>query len=183
MRKIKTVNKLVAVSIIMFAFSFALVPLYDIICDITGLNGNTSNLKTKENFEDSFSKNNVQEKKIKIQFVASDQNTKEVLFDPDEFEMEIMTGKIHSTFYYARNKTDIDFVGQAIPSVSPNIAAKYLKKIECFCFEKQTLKPGELVKLPVYFKIDKNLPDNIDTITLSYAFFKNTKISEVKEID
>ena len=94
--------------------------------------------------------------------------------------MKISPGKLYSTMYIATNKTDSPIVGQAVPSVSPNEASKYLKKIECFCFEQQTFKPGEVVKLPLYFAIDEKLPNRIKTVTLSYSFFEFVNVSEKK---
>ena len=83
-----------------------------------------------------------------------------------------------STVYIATNKSDSTIVGQAVPSVSPNEASKYLKKIECFCFEEQTFEPGKVVSLPLYFAIDEKLPNRIKTITLSYSFFETLNVSK-----
>ena len=95
-----------------------------------------------------------------------------------EFEMTISPGKVYSTMYIATNKSDSKIVGQAVPSVSPNEAAKYLKKLECFCFEQQTFKPGEIVQLPLYFAIDEKMPKRIKTLTLSYSFYETLEVSE-----
>ena len=92
--------------------------------------------------------------------------------------MTISPGKVYSTMYIATNKTSSEIIGQAIPSVSPNEASRYLKKIECFCFEEQTFKPGEVVKLPLYFAIDEKLPNRIKTVTLSYSFFESLNVSK-----
>ena len=80
--------------------------------------------------------------------------------------------------YIATNKTNSEIDEQAIPSVSPNEASRYLKKIECFCFEQQIFKPGEVVKLPLYFAIDEKLPNRIKTVTLSYSFFESLNVSK-----
>ena len=92
----------------------------------------------------------------------------------------VSPGKVYSTMYIATNKTSSKIVGQAIPSVSPNEASRYLKKIECFCFEEQTFKPGEVVKLPLYFAIDEKLPNRIKTVTLSYSCFESLNVSKKK---
>lgn len=171
---IKTTKKLVFICFFMFLFSFALIPLYNVICDVTGLNGNTSNLKEKV---ESYSEN-VSSERLNIQFISHHSNGKELVFKPSEFEMIISPGKVYSTVYIATNNSSKAIIGQAVPSVSPNEASKYLKKIECFCFEQQTFKPGEVVKLPLYFAIDEKLPSRIKTVTLSYSFFESIKVSE-----
>ncbi|MAW49149.1 MAG: cytochrome c oxidase assembly protein [Gammaproteobacteria bacterium] len=171
---IKTAKKLIFICFSMFLFSFALIPLYNVICDVTGLNGNTSNLKEKVEAY----KENVSSEKLNIQFISHQSNDNKLLFKPSEFEMIISPGKVYSTMYVATNKTNTTIVGQAVPSVSPNEASKYLKKIECFCFEEQTFKPGEVVKLPLYFAIDEKLPNRIKTVTLSYSFFEFVNVSK-----
>jgi cytochrome c oxidase assembly protein subunit 11 len=171
---IKTAKKLIFICFSMFLFSFALIPLYNVICDVTGLNGNTSNLKEKV---DSYTES-VSSKKLNIQFISHQPNNKKLTFKPSEFEMEVSPGKIYSTMYLATNNTNSNIVGQAVPSVSPNEASKYLKKIECFCFEEQTFKPGEVTNLPLYFAIDEKMPKRIKTVTLSYSFFEIMNVSK-----
>ena len=171
---VKTVKKLIIVCFSMFLFSFALVPLYNIICDVTGLNGNTSNLREKT---EEYSKN-ISNEKLNIQFISHEKDKNKLDFKPSEFEMIVSPGKVYSTYYLIKNKSGSIIEGQAIPSVSPNEAAKYLNKIECFCFEKQIIKPGEVVKLPLYFSISEELPVRIKTLTLSYSFFELVKVSK-----
>ena len=118
--------------------------------------------------------------KLNIQFIAHQSNDNKLTFKPSEFEMTISPGKVYSTMYIATNKTNSEIVGQAIPSVSPNEASRYLKKIECFCFEQQIFKPGEVVKLPLYFAIDEKLPNRIKTVTLSYSFIESLNVSKKK---
>jgi len=170
---IVTAKKLILICFSMFLFSFALVPLYNVICDVTGLNGNTSNLKEKVG---SFNEV-VSPKKLNIQFISHELDSKKLEFKPSEFEMTISPGKVYSTMYIAKNKSRSNIIGQAIPSVSPNEASKYLKKIDCFCFEKQIFKPGEIVQLPLYFAIDEKMPNRIKTVTLSYSFFEFVNVS------
>ena len=172
---IKTAKKLIFICFAMFLFSFALVPLYNVICDVTGLNGNTSNLKEKVVF---YTESESLEK-LNIQFISHGQNNNDLEFKPSEFEMEISPGKVYSTYYIAKNNSTESIKGQAVPSVSPNEAARYLKKIECFCFEQQIFKPGEEVRLPLYFVIDEKLPNRIKTLTLSYSFFELVDVSKI----
>ena len=171
---IRTAKKLIFICFSMFLFSFALIPLYNVICDVTGLNGNTSNLKEKV---EAYTEN-VSTEKLNIQFISHQPNGKKLVFKPSEFEMVVSTGKVYSTVYIATNNSDSTIVGQAVPSVSPNEASKYLKKIECFCFEEQTFEPGKVVSLPLYFAIDEKLPNRIKTITLSYSFFETLSVSK-----
>ena len=171
---IRTAKKLIFICFSMFLFSFALIPLYNVICDVTGLNGNTSNLKEKV---EAYTEN-VSTEKLNIQFISHQPNGKKLVFKPSEFEMVVSTGKVYSTVYIATNNSDSTIIGQAVPSVSPNEASKYLKKIECFCFEEQTFEPGKVVSLPLYFAIDEKLPNRIKTITLSYSFFETLNVSK-----
>ena len=94
--------------------------------------------------------------------------------------MEVSPGKIYSTMYLATNNTSSNIVGQAVPSVSPNEASKYLKKIECFCFEEQTFKPGEVTNLPLYFAIDEKMPKRIKDLRENIKEAKNHQIFSVK---
>ena len=143
-----TIKKLFFISVLMFGFSFLLVPIYSIVCDLTGLNGNTSNLKLKTAVNNNIN-TNLDSSTVKIQFVSNSGEGTNVNFKADEFQINVTKGKIHSTYYYFENISDNIVVGQAVPSVSPNIASKYLKKIECFCFEQQKIMPGEVLKLAV----------------------------------
>ncbi|MBT7543462.1 MAG: cytochrome c oxidase assembly protein [Gammaproteobacteria bacterium] len=171
---VKTAKKLIIVCFGMFLFSFALVPLYNVICDVTGLNGNTSNLreKTEQHSE------KISNEKLNIQFISNEINKDKIDFKPSEFEMTISPGKVYSTYFLVRNKSSSIIEGQAIPSVSPNEASIYLNKIKCFCFEKQIIEPGEVVKLPLYFSVSEKLPVRIKTLTLSYTFFDLVKVSK-----
>jgi|TARA_B100001758_G_C18414870_1_gene618756 cytochrome c oxidase assembly protein subunit 11 len=173
---IKTAKKLIFICFSMFLFSFALIPLYNVICDVTGLNGNTSNLKEKSDINLNVS--NINFEKLNVQFISHEVNKQNLEFKPSEFQIEVVPGKIYSTYYVATNKSKSIITGQAVPSVSPNEASKYLKKIECFCFEEQQFKPGEVVKLPIYFAVDEKLPNRIKTLTLSYSFFESAKVSK-----
>jgi len=196
-----TIKKLFFISVLMFGFSFLLVPIYSIVCDLTGLNGNTSNLKLKTEVNNNIN-TSLDSSTVKIQFVSNSGEGTNVNFKADEFQINVTKGKIHSTYYYFENISENIVVGQAVPSVSPNIASKYLKKIECFCFEQQKIMPGEVLKkiecfcfeqqkimpgevlkLPVYFSIDPNIPNDIKTLTLSYTFYKIDNVANKKKIN
>ena len=86
-------------------------------------------------------------------------------------KMRVHPGEVSEVNYFVRNTTDRRMVGQAIPSVTPQESSRYFNKIECFCFSNQVLEPGEAREMPVRFVVDSNLPKQVNTITLSYAFF------------
>jgi cytochrome c oxidase assembly protein subunit 11 len=157
--------KLVALTVAMFAFGFALVPIYDVFCDLTGLGGRTAS--APEVIVDQ----PAVERKVRLEFIASVDRTAPFEFRPTVGSMEIQTGQLYETTYWAKNLTHENLVGQAVPSVAPGIAASHLKKIECFCFTEQKFTPDEGREMGVTFMIDSALPEQIDTLTLSYALF------------
>jgi cytochrome c oxidase assembly protein subunit 11 len=90
--------------------------------------------------------------------------------------MEVHPGAMHQTSFYARNRTAGTMVGQAIPSVSPGLAALHFKKTECFCFTEQQFAAGEEREMPLIFMVDRELPEHITTLTLAYTFFDKQKL-------
>ena len=92
-------------------------------------------------------------------------------FKPLQSKVQMHPGELVEVMYEIRNDSDHEVTGQAVPSYSPHILNQYLKKIECFCFTQQTLKPGEVRQMPVRFFIDPQLPADINTVTISYTFF------------
>jgi len=160
--------KLGLIPFVMFAFAFALVPLYDTFCDITGLNGRTSNNvydgKTIGTIDNS--------RTISIDFLSSTTPGFPVTFYPMTKKMEITPGKIYTVNYYAENRSDKVIIGQAVPSVAPGQAASHLKKLACFCFTNQKFEPKVPVEMPVRFFVDSNLDKGVTNITLSYNFIK-----------
>jgi cytochrome c oxidase assembly protein subunit 11 len=157
--------KLVALTIAMFAFGFALVPIYNIFCDVTGFGGRTA--AAAQTVVEAPDIN----RSIRLEFVASVDRKAPFEFGPTVVAMEINPGKLYDAEYFALNLTESAMVGQAVPSVAPGTAAEYLKKIECFCFTEQAFGPGEGRNLGVTFMVDPKLPKHIDTLTLSYALF------------
>ena len=156
----------------MFGFGFAMVPLYDIVCDITGLNGKTAGqYVVDEPLE-------VQEDRlVTIQFLANNNANMPWEFRPKVRKMQVNPGKMNTAEFYVRNVTGETMVGQAVPSVSPFVAAQYLHKTECFCFEEQQLERGEGIDMPLRFIIDADIPKNVTTLTLSYTLFDITEQS------
>ncbi|MDT8428002.1 MAG: cytochrome c oxidase assembly protein [Pseudomonadales bacterium] len=163
----------------MFAFGFALVPLYDVICDITGLNG-----KTAGRYESSEAELVVnQTRSIQVQFMAQNAAGMQWEFRPNEPLVTVSPGEIRVISYKARNPTDKVMVGQAIPSIAPNAAAQHLNKLECFCFQEQVLQPGEEVDMAIRFFVDEAISERINKLTLSYSLYDITASSKAgKEI-
>lgn len=165
-----TVKKLVIVVGGMFCFGFLLVPLYDVFCRVTGLNGKTSG----EAYEAVDVKVDTS-RKIKVQFVATNNDGMSWSFGPQDVMLEVHPGEPTTTMFMARNPEAHQMVGQAIPSVSPARAAEYFHKTECFCFNQQTLAAGEKIDMPLRFIVDQDLPKDVHTITLTYTLFDVTQ--------
>ncbi len=165
----KVIKKLVVLVFAMFGFGFALVPLYDIFCDITGLNGKTNDVSaTYENDGIDISRT------VTVQFITRMAKAIPWEFEPVMNEMTVHPGEVKYVQFYAKNKSQQDIVGQAVPSVSPGIAAGYFQKIECFCFTQQPLKANEEVEMGLQFYVDIDLPSEITTLTLSYTLYDIT---------
>ena len=152
----------------MFFFSFALVPLYDVFCEITGLNGKISQSEENASYETETGRD------LTVQFVSHNNEHMPWNFNPSEKVMKLPTGKYHTATFYVKNTTDKPMTAQAVPSVAPSNAAEYLKKLECFCFEQPFLNPGEEALLPVRFIFDDSLPGTINNVALSYTIFDIT---------
>lgn len=165
----KTVKKLVLVVFAMFGFGFALVPLYDVFCDITGLNGKT-NTSAATYQADGIDRSRV----VTVQFISRNAKGIPWQFEPMINEISVHPGEMKLVKFYAKNESTKDIIGQAVPSVSPGKAAVYLQKVECFCFNQQPLKAREDVEMALQFYVDPELPDNISTLTLSYTLYDIT---------
>ncbi len=165
--------KLTIATIGMFGFGFALVPLYDVFCDITGINGKgferapgTSNQSGA--IEASISET---QRAINVQFIASPQSGFSGNFYPASTTLPASLNRSVSTAYFARNASDKMIHLQAIPSISPSEASSYVTKMECFCFNQQSLSPGQTREMGLTFKISEDLPEHISTITFSYSLY------------
>ncbi len=171
----RLVIKLALIVLAMFGFGYALVPLYNVFCDITGLNGKTGESAAQEvQYEID------PEREMTIEFVTSLNESAPMEFSAETAKMKLIPGKYYTVNFFAENKTDKPMVARAIPSVSPGLAAEYLKKTECFCFSEQSFEPHEKKTMPVRFVIDPALPERYKTITLAYTFFDNTETSVKK---
>lgn len=160
------IKRLVLVVFSMFGFGFALVPLYDVFCDITGLNGKTNDIAV------AYANDGIDTSRtIKVQFITRMAKGIPWQFEPVVNEISVHPGEMKFVNFYAKNKSQKDIIGQAVPSVSPGLAAGYFQKIECFCFTQQPLKGGEEVEMGLQFYVDLDLPTDINTLTLSYTLY------------
>ncbi|OYW96796.1 MAG: cytochrome c oxidase assembly protein [Alishewanella sp. 34-51-39] len=163
------VTKLLLVTALMFGFGFALVPLYDVFCEVTGINGKTSNVPATALVDGVDTS-----REITIEFLARPNKDMPWIFKPEIRRLRVHPGEVHVMNYFAENPTAQMIVGQAVPSVSPGQAALYLHKIECFCFTQQQLAAGRNMLMPVQFYVDPALPAQFSTITLNYTLYDVT---------
>ena len=162
----RLMKRLLVVAGLMFGFGFALAPFYEKICEATGLRSILQ--------PDHVGAVNTQVDSSRAVTVQFDVNTRGLAwtFRPLVAQMQMHPGELQQAVFEIRNNDTRPLVGQAIPSYSPALAAEYFRKVECFCFTQQTLKPGESRQVPVVFTVDPGLPRSIGTITLSFTFFE-----------
>jgi len=153
----------------MVGFAFALVPLYNVFCNITGFNG-----KTGEQVEAVANMQAVESRDVSLEFIATKAKDGALQFRPKDKRMELHPGKIYSTEFYVKNDTNKPVVLQAVPSMSPGLSAQYLHKTECFCFSQQPLAAGEEKWMPVHFFLDTDFPEDINKMTLQYTLYDIT---------
>jgi cytochrome c oxidase assembly protein subunit 11 len=165
--------KLLVLTVAMFGFGYALIPLYNVFCDITGLNGKTGRLS-----EASAQALTVDEhRSVTVEFVTSTSGSLPWDFKPKLAKMIVHPGQPTEAMFVAINQAQYPITGHAVPSVAPNSAAKYFNKTECFCFTQQKLAPGESKDLPVRFVVDPKLPAHVRTLTLAYTFFEAPEVA------
>ena len=162
----RVITRLMFVVVGMFGFGFALVPLYDVFCEVTGLNGKTGDQAV---VADGLRVDTSRE--VEVEFVASLNESMPWEFRPLQHSVTVHPGEPMRIEYIAVNKTDRAITGQAVPSVAPGLAAEYFQKTECFCFTEQKLEPGEEKRMPVIFVVDPELPKDVSQLALSYTFF------------
>ena len=164
----QVVRKLLILTVGMFGFGFAMVPIYDVFCDITGLNGKTSRVSEAQSealVVDT-------ERLITVEFVSTINGAAGPWeFQPAQAKMQVHPGTLYKAHYLASNLSDEARVGRAVPSVAPAVAAKYFQKTQCFCFDEQDFTAHETREMPLTFVIDPRIPPGVDTVTLSYTFF------------
>jgi cytochrome c oxidase assembly protein subunit 11 len=168
------IAKLVGIVLAAFALTFSLVPLYRVACEkVFGIR--LDNTRSAPIADAAAS-----EKPARMVTVIFDGDANSKLpwaFHPEQASMQVRVGEQYGTQYFARNDGARAIVGSAAPSVAPARASKYFNKTECFCFTAQELAAGESRDMPVRFIIDPALPADINTITLSYTFYKNDALT------
>jgi cytochrome c oxidase assembly protein subunit 11 len=171
-------GRLVFMAVAMFGFGFLLVPIYDAFCEITGLGGKTNSVAAT-----GVSTGIEQSREINLEFVTTLNQYAPWEFYSQVNEMTVHPGGMYEAIFIARNLTDKTKIAQAVPSVAPQQAAKHFLKLECFCFTSQEFAPGEEKEMPVRFIVDSDLPDYIDTITLSYTFFDTARLTDKSAVE
>jgi len=157
--------KLLVAAAVMFGFGFAMVPFYRTLCEALGLNSVAKSDAVAETQVDA----------TRILTVEFDTNLRSDLpwtFAPLQKSVRVHPGELTQVVFEIRNNSSRPVTGQAVPSYGPQVAARHFKKLECFCFTQQTLAPGEVKRMPVVFVVGRELPQDVNTVTLSYTFFE-----------
>jgi cytochrome c oxidase assembly protein subunit 11 len=165
------VGRLAILAIAMFGFGFALVPLYDVFCEITGFGGRTNTEAVAVVEAPDISR------EIRIEFMTTVNSYAPFEFAADADSMTVHPGKMYFATFTAKNLTESDKIAMAVPSVAPIAAAEHFVKIECFCFNSQDFAANEERAMPLQFIVDPDLPDYVDTITLQYTFFDTARVA------
>jgi len=157
-------KRLGVVVLVMFGFGFAMIPFYNKICEVTGL----------RNIDIPDEAVNTQIDATRVVRIELDGTLNKLAwrFRPLTPIVNVHPGEVTQVMFEVENTTDRPMTGQAVPSYGPQLAAQYFKKLECFCFAKQSFGPHEKRQLPVVFVVDPRLPADVPTITLSYTFFE-----------
>jgi cytochrome c oxidase assembly protein subunit 11 len=157
--------KLAGLVAAMFAFGFALVPLYNVFCVVTGLGGKTANAASVVVAQPD--PNRI----VRVEFLASVGRGGGWQFESDVGHLDVHPGALNEAHFHVRNLRGTHRVGQAVPSIAPGTAASYFHKTECFCFTSQEFGPNEEQDLTVVFQVAPELPADVDTLSLSYTYF------------
>lgn len=167
--------KLAGIVLGSFAFGFALVPLYDVLCDITGY-GNQKRLTRAAEVTERPDL----ERTVTVEFLAQGPSAASWRFRPVVTSMQVHPGRLYEAQFIAHNLSGLDTVAQAVPNVSPSKAAAYFRKTECFCFTPQHFARGEERSMPVRFIVDPALPGYVDRITLAYSFYDQSTLAAAR---
>jgi len=154
-----------------FAFGYALVPLYDVFCEITGFGGRTNTEAASVVEAPDVSRT------VRIEFITQTNEYAPWEFAADVPSMEVHPGQLYFATFTAKNLTGDDKVAQAVPSVAPISASEHFQKLECFCFTSQAFTANEERAMPLQFIVDPDLPDYVETITLQYTFYDTVRLS------
>ncbi|CAG1769758.1 cytochrome c oxidase assembly protein subunit 11 [uncultured bacterium] len=168
----KLVTTLVLVAIGMFGFGYALVPIYDVLCEWKWIERDRPD-DIKKVAETVYKVDMSRE--ITVEFLTTLNESTPMEFHAEKKQITVHPGEYHTVNFYAKNKTNQEMKARAIASFSPAVTSSYFEKTECFCFSEQLFKANEEKTMPMRFVINPELPDQYKTITLSYTFFDNTK--------
>ncbi len=157
--------KLSLVVLAALIFGFAIAPFYDVMCKKLGINGKADTNATLSTQKIDTSR------WVNVIFTGNTMPGLSWTFHPAQTTMRVRPGEVMLTSYFAKNNGTESVLGVAVPSVTPELASLYFKKIECFCFAQQTLKAGESKEMPLRFYVSSDLPKDVNNVTLSYAFF------------
>jgi len=157
----------------MFAFGFALVPLYGFVCDLTGFSGSTSMLVNPADVREQPDTSRL----VTVEFTTTVNGGRPWTFVAETPRLQVHPGQLYTVSFVAQNGQDHAVVAQAVPNINPRNATQYLKKTECFCFRQQSFAAGEEKHMPVRFMLDPELPAEVDTVTLSYTFFDAPQVA------
>ncbi|CDU03497.1 putative Cytochrome c oxidase assembly protein CtaG/Cox11 [Vibrio coralliirubri] len=166
----KLTGYLVLSVVAMFGFGFALVPLYDVMCEALGINGKTNTVSAvqPQGMQPDYSRT------VRVEFMSHIKPDMPWQFSPEVRVLEVHPGEVVQTNYIAKNLSGASLVGQAVPSVSPGMGATYFNKMECFCFNQQPLEGHKSAEMGLIFYIEPDIPESIHTLTLSYTLFNIT---------
>ncbi len=176
----KTALKLGLLTLLMFGFAFAMVPLYKLVCDVAGINSIDSNSGRSQISELSEKQLNQPLRTVTVQFDSTINGNMAWEFKPEAKSMQVKLGERVSTSYFFKNNSAQAVETQSIPGVTPWQANQHLKKVECFCFETQTLSAGESKDMGLQFVLDPELPEDIHTVTLSYTIMDTNRDDSLK---
>ena len=164
--------RLIAVVVAVFVLTFSLVPLYRIACEkIFGVR------LERGPGSDMAGTPVGKQRTVRVEFDGGVNSHLPWAFHPEQLSMDVVPGELNEALYFARNDSDHALVGSAVPSVAPARASGYFNKTECFCFTAQTLQAGQEQDMPVRFIIDPSLPRDVNTVTLSYTFYRNDTLT------
>jgi cytochrome c oxidase assembly protein subunit 11 len=170
-----TAKQLAVFAIAMFGFGYALVPLYDLVCEVTGIGGKTGVISQADAASDQVDEDRL----VTVEFDTNVDPDLPWRFKAAEFKMKVHPGQMAEAVFVVENQSDKPVIGKAIPSVAPEKASKFFNKTECFCFTQQTLEAGERKEMLVRFIVGSELPEDILIMTLSYKFFQISDNAEV----
>lgn len=162
----RTVTKTLLALVAMVGFTIALVPLYDVFCQVTGLNGRAASQPQ------AFASGEVDESRyVTVQFITRKGSGLPWRLEALDSQIRVHPGQAYEVDFVFSNYGKSAYRGRAVPSVSPGEASLYLRKVTCFCFQEQRLEAGERVQLPLVFQLSHDLPESVHTVTLAYTLY------------